>query len=95
MSEPTPDEKAQIVVAMPTLPNIIFRYKSVKEAEKQYKALSSALDKYWLTGKPLTHTLKGDVVMANLVLQNVAGVSFAEVAAWLKFTPHSYQRPEQ
>lgn len=86
MAEPTPTEKAQIVVTYSTGHGTIYRFSTVKKGEKEYKMLL----KEWHAAGSLEnalHEINGDMFIGTVDLAAVVGVAFIDHAKRNKFVP--------
>lgn len=87
-STSAPTEKAQIVVMFTYGNQNIFRFASVKKAEKEYKALVKAWDLCKARGGgPSLFDLDGDMFVGAVDLSQVTSVCFVDHAKRAKFTP--------
>lgn len=97
MNQPTPPEpteKAQIAVVLTTpQPPPVFRFNSLKKAEKEYKALKAAWIKQrtWDGGNKVParmHDVDGDMFISTIDLTQIACMSFVDIAKRTKFIPY-------
>lgn len=87
------DERAQIVVAMDGQGNCIFRYRSVKAAQKEFNALMKAYAAYDMgksKGLSPTHTVKSEQLTTALVLHKIICMTISETEKYIAFRPYGY-----
>jgi hypothetical protein len=83
--QPTPTEKAQIVVMYTYGATNIFRFNSVKKGEKEYKSLLAAWKQY--SSGVQHHDVDGDMFVGRIDLAHVVSICFVDHAKRAKFTP--------
>jgi len=89
-SAPIPDEKAQIVIAMPSAPSVVLRYRTFKKAKSEY----AALNKFWKNFQKdgtLSHPIidiDADMFIASVDVSQVASIALVDFSTYDKFVPH-------
>ncbi len=84
-SVPQITEKAQIMVQFSAGSHIIFRFNSLKKAEKEYKVLAAAWKKVG-PGKQV-HDVDGDMFIGTVDLYSITNICFTDIAKRMKFVP--------
>jgi hypothetical protein len=85
MDQPTPTEKAQIVVMFTYGATNIFRFNTVKKAEKEYAKLLKAWSNSNTAGKQ--HAVDGDMFVGAVDLYQITSVCIVDHAKRAKFVP--------
>lgn len=89
------DEKAQIVVHIPRVETIIFRFRSLKAAEKAYKALDKArATVYSNPSGDHFHEVVSDVFRSTLHVPSIASVTLVDVEEFNSFRMWGSQPPQ-
>jgi hypothetical protein len=83
--QPTPTEKAQIVIMFTCGANNIFRFNTAKKAEKEYQSLLTAWKKSAPDGG--YHSIAADMFAGTVDLWQVTSVCYVDHAKRNKFVP--------
>ena len=82
VNQPTPTEKAQVLVTFASNAQVMFRFNTVKKAEKEYKALLAA----WKNNDKF-HLVHGDMFDGVVDLYSVLYICFVDHSVVAKFVP--------